>query len=149
MKKIKSIGWNQNNKICLTIYKTLIRSLFDYSFIPLCCDTQKILSKCEKLQNRILRTIKWFPLKTRTTDILKSFKITSIKDRSIALFKRFINTRKNNDLLKPEIQEYNKLLDKNILRRFTTLFDLVILNYDTNHNQFNHWRNQKYKIKKI
>ena len=47
LKTIKSLGWHQNNKICLTIqtiykedykqtiYKTLIRSLFDYSFIAL------------------------------------------------------------------------------------------------------------------
>ena len=73
LKKIKSLGWHQNNKIFLTIYKTLIRSLFDYSFIPLCCDTQKIISKYEKLQNRILRIIKWFPLKIahhRYTEII-------------------------------------------------------------------------------
>ena len=128
MKKIKSIGWHKNNKICTTIYKTLIRSQFDYSFIPQCCVTQKIISKCEKFQNTILRIIKWFPLKTCTTDILKSVKITSIKDRSIALFNRFINTFKNNDLLKPDILEYNKILDNNILRRYTSLFDQVILN---------------------
>ncbi|RNA15878.1 hypothetical protein BpHYR1_050954 [Brachionus plicatilis] len=46
---------------------SLIRSLFDYCFIILQSGTQNIRAEMQKMQNRVLRIIKYFPLKTTNT----------------------------------------------------------------------------------
>ena len=51
IRKIKSFKWSSSLRINLTLYKTLICSLFDYCFIILNSGTEKIKLK---LQNRIL-----------------------------------------------------------------------------------------------
>ena len=79
LKKIKSFKWKNSTGLGLTVYKFLIRPLFYYAFIPLLTGTQKIINKYEIMQNRILKIIKRFPLKTKTTTILSFLLLTSIK----------------------------------------------------------------------
>ena len=126
LKKLQSFKWKNTTRLGSTVYKSLIRPLFDYAFIPLMTGTQKVINKYEILQNRILKIIKKFPLKTRTTTILSFHKITSIKDRVSFIFKKFISSRRNSDLLPSEFNCYKTNSIQHQPTRFRTIFDYII-----------------------
>jgi len=71
-KRIKGMKIN-SIRINSILFKSLIRSLSDYAFIPLSSSTQKIMNKLQTLQTRTLRQIKYFQLKTKTSAILGYF----------------------------------------------------------------------------
>ena len=59
MKTIKSMNINSVN-INKILFKSLIRSVFDYMVIILSTSTQKILNNTQKLQNKLLKIVKFF-----------------------------------------------------------------------------------------
>ena len=63
IRKIKSFKWSNYKSLNLKLYKSLIRSLFDHCFIILKCGTEMIKSSLQKIQNKILKIIKYFPIK--------------------------------------------------------------------------------------
>ncbi|RNA31391.1 hypothetical protein BpHYR1_017762 [Brachionus plicatilis] len=65
---------------------SLIRSLFNYCFIILQSGTQNIRAEMQKMQNRVLRIIKYFPLKTSIKTIHKELRIDLTDDRANKLF---------------------------------------------------------------
>ena len=69
--------------------------------------------------------IKYFPLKTRIKTLLNSFRITSIKDRTSHLLKNFLLSRKNTDLITPEIKKYQEHAIFPNTNRFQTLYDKI------------------------
>ena len=71
-----------------------------------------------------MKIIKQFPLKTRTTTILKRLNLISIQERTKKIFDRFVVSRSNNDLITQEINQYNSSISVNPTKRFKTLFDL-------------------------
>ena len=77
------------------------------------------------LQNRILKIIEYFPIKTKTKTILNSFRITSIKDRTSHLLNRYLLKRKNTDLITPEIKKYQEHAIFPYTNRFQTLYDKI------------------------
>ena len=89
------------------LYKSLIRSLFDYCFVILQTGTQKILKDLQIFQNKIFRIIKFFPIKTSIETINKTLKMEKIDDRANALFLKFLKSKKNIDLIAKEIYEYS------------------------------------------
>ena len=113
-----------NTYLSLTVDKRMIRSNFDYIFIPLLTDTQRIRADIQKLQNRVLRTIHHFPLKTSVNKIHKKLKIDLLETRLYKLFDKFIVAKNNHELIQQEIQVY----EKNPNPRFITLFDIIIRN---------------------
>ncbi|RNA18259.1 RNA-directed DNA polymerase from mobile element jockey-like, partial [Brachionus plicatilis] len=71
IRKVKSFKWGSSIKINRMLYMSLKRSLFDYCFIILHSGTQKIKSEIQKMQNWILKIIKYFLLKTSIKTIHK------------------------------------------------------------------------------
>ena len=118
IKKIKNLKWQNTIKFSLIISKSTARSTLDYASTAFSTYTQKILSKCEKLHTRIIKIIKHFPLKTRTTTILERLSIISFQERTNKIFAF------NDNLITQEINQYNSSISVNITKRFKTLFDL-------------------------
>ena len=121
IRKIKSLKLKNQLKICKTIFKSSIRPIFDYSFIILQSSTQKIVNELQKIQNRILKQIKFYPIKTKTEHIHRDLNIQTIKQRTKALFLHFTLSRRNDDFLNREINSY--AINKTPNNKFETLFD--------------------------
>lgn len=71
-----------------------------------------------------MKIIKYFPLKTRTSAILKALNLSSIQERTKKIFDRFVASRSNNDLISQEILHHKKSISVNPPKRFKPLFDL-------------------------
>ncbi|RNA27764.1 AP-like endonuclease reverse transcriptase [Brachionus plicatilis] len=99
IRKIKSFKWRSSFKINRILYMSLIRSLFDYCFIILQSGTQNIRAEMQKMQNRMLRIIKYFPLKTSIKTIHKELRIDLIDDRANKLFSKFITTKQSHEII--------------------------------------------------
>ncbi|RNA37605.1 RNA-directed DNA polymerase from mobile element jockey-like [Brachionus plicatilis] len=125
IKRIRKFKWGTSIKINKTIYKSLIRSLFDYCFIILQSGTQKILTKLQKIQNKILKIIKKFPFKTSIATIHKVLKLDMVEKRANELFLRFIHAKKKQDIIAQEIGEYLKSPRSTTTNRFLTIFDKI------------------------
>ena len=111
-KKIKSLKIN-HIKINSILFKSLIRPIFDYAFIGLSSQTQKIMHAAQRIQNRFLRAIKHFPPSTRLVDIHAHFKIKSIQSRSAEFLRKFTIAKRGHDLISAELEEFEKLHQEN------------------------------------
>jgi len=107
IKRIKNFKWSNSTSINLTLYKSLIRSLFDYCFIIINSGTEKIKTSLQKIQNKILKIIKFFPIKTSIRTIHKVLKLETIEERANQLFIKFLTAKANQDLIAHEILEFN------------------------------------------
>ena len=123
IKRFKSLHFKKSIKTLIGLYKTLVRSVFDFCFVILKTDTQRISSSIQKCQNKILRQIKYFPLKTSTIEIHENLKIEQISARAENLFKNFAKTKFNSKLFQDELQQYTT---EETSKRFNTLFDSFI-----------------------
>ena len=92
--------------------------------IILSTSTQKILNRAQKLQNKILKIIKFYPLRTKSSEIHNDLGIETIHTRTEKLFQKYLLSRLNNDLIH---EEYTTYLEEEELdlthKRFPTLFD--------------------------
>ncbi|RNA32240.1 RNA-directed DNA polymerase from mobile element jockey-like [Brachionus plicatilis] len=131
IRRIKGLKLKNSLALCKIIFKSFIRSIFNYAFIPLCCSTQKISSDLQKLQNKIFRHIKFFPIKTRITDMHFKFKLDLIETRSKVLIKKFFIKKSNHQQLRSNLYEFN-LLDETLNAKFTSLY----LDFKTIKRQF-------------
>ena len=123
-RKIKSMKIN-HLKINSILFKSLIRPVFDYAFIAICSPTQRISSNMQIIQNRILRAIKYFPPRTRISDIHSFFKVKSIKCRSAELLKKFTIAKRDHDLISAELDEFQtETLPRD--RKYETVFDKML-----------------------
>ena len=77
------------------------------------------------IQNKILRNIKFYPLKTSTNFIHSDLQIETIENRAHKLLRSFISSKTNTDLLPPAIELY-KQNQPRPKQRFQTLFDKII-----------------------
>ncbi|RNA40585.1 hypothetical protein BpHYR1_017108 [Brachionus plicatilis] len=87
------------------------------------------------MQNRVLRIIKYFPLKTSIKTIHKELRIDLIDDRANKLFSKFITTRQSHEIIAQEIQDF---LFKNSSRnnlKYKTPFDSII---NTSNSYYNY-----------
>jgi hypothetical protein len=125
-RRIKGFKWRNGKKLSIIVYNALIRSLFDYCHIVGKCGTQRLTDYFQKMQNRILRTIKWFPFKTSTQQVHEYFNISPIDVRLTNLFKKYIRKRYNHELLQDEISSYTSCSND----RFSTPFDHIISYYN-------------------
>ena len=121
-KRIKVLKINQI-KINTILFKSLVRSLFDYAFIPLASPTQKINRKLQILQNRILKQIKYFPPKT--TDMHAFFKLQLIDQRTEELLKKFAIAKRHHDLISNELKNFKKTIFPKE-RKLLTIFDKIL-----------------------
>ena len=123
-KKIKSLPIN-HKRINIILFKSLIRSIFDYSFVILSSSSQKIIGDLQKIQNRILRAIKYFPPRTKISEIHSYFKIPTIKDRSDHLLRKFTLAKTNHDLITTELEKHSMQPSTNSHKPPTT-FDQML-----------------------
>ena len=121
-KRIKGFKWSNSKKLSIIIYNSLIRSIFDYCHTICKCGTQRFTGFLQKMQNRILRTIKWFPFKTSTKQIHAYFNLSPIDLRLTSLFNNFIKKREHHLLLQNEISSYTRSTNY----RFSTPFDHIL-----------------------
>ena len=112
----------------MTVFKSLIRSVFDYCFIIANVSTQKITKHIQIAQNKILRTIKYFPLKTKTDAIHRNLNIEFAEKRTSDLFINYINkSLLHNELLAQEFERFRAANENETeKRRFKTPFDAFI-----------------------
>ena len=110
-KKIRSMKIN-SLKINSILFKSFIRSLSDYAFIPLSSPTQKIMKKLQTMQIRILRQIKHFPLKSKSSTILGHFKLESLDNRTKKLLAKFAISKSNHDLIASELKFFKENVHK-------------------------------------
>ena len=123
IRKVKGLKLKNQVDINLIIYKSLIRSIIDYAFIPLISSTQRILNKVQTIQNNTLRTIKRFPLRSRTAEIHEVFKLERIETRAKKTARKYANSRLNHPLLTKEYEAYIKQKSSTTNRKWKTIFD--------------------------
>ena len=132
IRKIKGLklGNTKNTrKLNFILFKCQIRSIFDYGFIILSTSTQQIESGIQKIQNRILKLIQFFPILTSTNEIHRFFEIDTVHLRTKKLFENFIAKRLNHEVITNEILEYEKnSYGSRSTKKFITPYH-TILNY--------------------
>lgn len=113
-------------KINCILFKSLIRSLSDYAFILLSSPTQRIMKKLQTMQTRALKQIKHFPLKTKTTTILRYFRLDSLETRTAKLLAKFTKARLHHDLIARELATFKEIVHPTE-RKLQTTFDKMLL----------------------
>ena len=108
------------------LFKSLIRSVFDYSFVILSTSTQRIMCRLQKLQNKILKLIKFFKFRTKTSQIHENLNIQMLKSRTAQLFSRFIKTRISHTQINNEINTYKMENQHLTNKRFKKPYDNII-----------------------
>jgi hypothetical protein len=125
------IGYH-NNKFLINVYKTLVRSIFDYSDIIIATANPTSAQIVQKVQNIFLRICCNAPLLTSTTALHEQARVETIQTRSLSLSKKYLRKAyASNDLIKKLYDNY--LLDKdrlegsNILGRSPTKTPLSLI----------------------
>jgi hypothetical protein len=121
IKRIKNLKIKNKINLCTTIFNSLIRSHFDYLFIALATSTQRIDADLQKIQNRILKSIKWFPFKTRINYIHDKLKIDLLANRNDKLFEKFVAKRLSHQQICDDLNEERSITDPSA--KHSTLFD--------------------------
>lgn len=121
IRRIKGLKLKNSLNLCRIVFKNFIRSIFDYAFIPLSCSTQKISSDIQKLQNKFLRHIKFFPIKTKIVEIHKQLKIELVETRSKNLLNKFLSKKTSHQQLRMDLDEFNQN-NKNLNQKFYSLY---------------------------
>ena len=80
----------------------------------------------QRIQNRFLRAIKYFPPSTRIVDIHAHFKIKSIQSRSAELLRKFSIAKRGHDLISAELEEFEQEIAPRE-RKCPTILDQMIL----------------------
>jgi hypothetical protein len=125
IRKVKSLKLKNQNEICLTIFKSQIKSIIDYAFIPTISPTQKILSKLQTIQTRALRTIKHFPLKTPTAKIHEFFNIDLVATSATKLAKNFAKSRMSHPQLLADYRNFTATRTPAASSKYRTIFDRI------------------------
>ncbi|RNA41915.1 RNA-directed DNA polymerase from mobile element jockey-like [Brachionus plicatilis] len=125
IKRIKGFKWITSTKTSITLYKSFIRSIFDYCHVITSSSTQKIIPELQKLQNKILRIIKYFPIKTSIVNMHKCLNIEMLEQRLENLFLSFTQKKKSNNILIDEVKQFlnHNPPTSRFSNRFTTPFE--------------------------
>ena len=109
-----------NNKFLINVYKTLVRSIFDYSDIIIATANPTSAQIVQKVQNIFLRICLNAPLLTSTISLHEQARVETIQTRSLSLSKKYLRKAyASNDLIKKLYDNY--LLDKDRLEGSTIL----------------------------
>ena len=122
IQKIKTLKLKNQVKLSKIIFNSLIRSMFDYSHVILNTGTQKISKNLQIFQNKILKSIKRFPIKTSISAIHHNLHIEQIESRLKKLFAKYVCSKDKEDLITTSLNHY--LSDTNSHnKKFKTPFD--------------------------
>ena len=123
IKKVKSLNLHNQTPLCTTIFKSLVRPILDYAFVPIISPTQTIAGKLQTLQTRALRSIKYFPLKTSTNTIHSTLNIDLLAARSLNNARKFALARLTHPQL---LADYTSFLqNKAPNAKHKTIFDKI------------------------
>ena len=105
--------WKLSKETLLMLYKTLIRSIIDYSSFIVNVISDTNLKRLQVIQNKAVRCIFKASYDSSTSELCSMSKLNSIKDRLFDLNKKFIERNLNKaGLIKQLIDEFidfNKL----------------------------------------
>lgn len=100
--------WKLSKKTLLMLYKTLIRSIIDYSSFIVDIISETNLKRLQVIQNKAVRCIFKARFDSSTSDLCSKSNLNTIEDRLIDLNKRFIERNLNKTgLMKQLIDEFN------------------------------------------
>jgi hypothetical protein len=85
--------------------------------------TEKIKSTLQKIQNKILKIIKYFPIKTSIRTIHRVLKLETVEERANNLFTKFLLSKSKQELIASDISQYVEA-QLSQTKRFKTPFDL-------------------------
>ena len=108
LKRIKGRNWGASSHLIMISYKTLIRPIIDYiPFItPLMAKSNYLI--LERIQRRAARSITFWPIKTRTTDIYEQINLEDVLSRAWTLTDKYMSKAiRNNDLIRSMLETYN------------------------------------------
>ena len=109
-----------NNKFLINVYKTLVRSIFDYLDIIIATANPTSVQIVQKGQNIFLRICLNAPLLTSTIALHEQARVETIYTRSLSLAIKYLSKAyASNDLIKKLYDNY--LLDKDRLEGSTIL----------------------------
>ena len=116
IKVLSHHSWKINQDTLIQIYKSLIRSLIDYSLFiyPLLSSSNK--SSLQVIQNNALRIILKKKIDTDIQELHKIGKIEDLFTRSQSLKNRYLNSAINNGnpLIKDDFLMFKKLKNNNM-----------------------------------
>ena len=108
LKRIKGKNWGASSHLIMISYKTLIRPIIDYIpfLTPLMADTNYLI--LEKIQRRAARSITYWPIKTRTSDIYEQINLEDVLSRAWKLTDNYMcKAIRYNDLIRTMVETYN------------------------------------------
>ncbi|RNA03884.1 hypothetical protein BpHYR1_020448, partial [Brachionus plicatilis] len=118
----KKATQNKNKiNLCKTVFKALIRPHLDYLFIALSTSTQRVLKDLQKIQNKIFKTIKYFPLRTRISTIHQKLSLQTISVRTDLLFEKFVANRQNHTQINDDLRDSQNTTSPS--HKYWTYFD--------------------------
>jgi hypothetical protein len=126
IRKIVSLKLKNSRELSLIVFRSQIRSLLDYAFIPTISPCQTIAAKLQTLQNRVLRTIKHFPLKTSTRHIHEHFNLELVKHRAFSTARRFAMSRQHHEQLRSDYNDFVKSRTTGTPNKHKTVFETMI-----------------------
>ena len=111
IKRVKSLKITNAVRLCLTIYKSCIRSLIDYCFVISHVGNGTLIKELQKVQNASLRCIKFFPFKTSIVKMHSDLKIGRIEPRLHNLLVKYVDRQDNSSLIRIEWNYYKESLN--------------------------------------
>lgn len=110
IKIVSHKSWKLSHKTLVNLYKTLLRSILDYSFFTISQISITILNFLQAIQNQAIRLIYKLAPDTSTlnlNEIAEKNKLTSINERFNDLFVRYVEkSSESNPLIVDLINEY-------------------------------------------
>ena len=79
-----------------------------------------------KIHKRILKSIKYFSPRTKTTDIHSFFNLHTIEQRTAFPFRKFAIAKLDNELISSELEEFINVLQTLSTHTRPTAFDLML-----------------------
>ena len=101
-------SWHLTKKTLTCIYRTLVGSIFDYSFFAVACVSETSLGLVQRVQNRAIRCIYRLEWESPTNELFPTSGVLNVKERLLQLGARFLTKaiKRQNPFICPLISEY-------------------------------------------
>jgi hypothetical protein len=118
--------WKLSHSTLLTIYYSLIRSLFDYIFFIINSVPDSSIVKIQRIQNSAIKNIFHCPPYTNLSNLESSLGVSSIVNRLTQLNLNYLNSciLNNNPLINKLINEYKNSFQSRLIKYITPICSL-------------------------
>ena len=129
MKVLAHKSWNINTKTQIQLYKTLVRSIFDYSSFIYPTLTGKSKRKLQFIQDSALRIIYKKNFEFDTTVLHEMAEIETLEERATKLLTTYFDKANinNNQLIENLIEGYDHYNNNYKNENVTTILDFILL----------------------